>query len=88
MAVMVVEVSSRLMAPASNDVRSVAARCSSGIFIMGIFRSSAETTVMPHERAETKEIDRNNMVMMMFTEYYLMRMRLIARICRLSLSFC
>jgi hypothetical protein len=36
---------------------------------MGIFRSSAETTVMPHERAETKEIDRNNMVMMMFTEY-------------------
>jgi hypothetical protein len=25
--------------------------------------------VMPPERAETREIDRNNMVMMMFTEY-------------------
>ena len=65
MAVMVVEVSSRLRAPASKDDKSVAARCSSGIFNMGIFKSSAETTVVPPERAETRAIDRNNMVMLL-----------------------
>jgi hypothetical protein len=32
---------------------------------MGIFKSSAETTVVPPERAETRAIDRNNMVMLL-----------------------
>jgi hypothetical protein len=53
---------------------------------MGIFKSSAETTVVPHERAEMRAIDRKNMVMLLIM--MMMMMMTLSSYENTRISFC